>query len=186
MEAMLNLLCSETLLKLSLNIITPESVKIMKVHCPNIQFLHVNVLTKKFLDSTIPIICELSSLKFLHIEIDSSVDAGLLVKILGDYLIFVEYLSFNFYIDLPSFEYFTNNCKANLRKWNIVLFIDHFRKDYLKHVNDYQKVHNSLKELGIDDYCFGGFHWTIGELEIIDSLKNQNVNTVYSPFSKII
>ena len=100
-----------------------------------------------------------------------SMTVSLLIKNLGDYLMSVEYLSLKFFIDLPSFEYFTINCKANLKKWFIHLDNDYLRKDYLICVDNYQKVHNSLRMLGIDEDCI----WTNEELEVIDSLKIQGV-----------
>src|SRR6185437_2899420 len=129
-------------------------------------------------DSIIPLICELPSLKILHIRAIGEHNKDLLVK-LGDYLTFVEYLSLNFFVELSSLEYFTNNCKANLKKWNMMLNKNPFRRDYLSCVNNYQRVHNSLKVLGIAniDYTYG-FHWTIEESEIVDSLKNQDVDIV--------
>ncbi|CAB4473968.1 unnamed protein product [Rhizophagus irregularis] len=122
----------------------------------------------------ITLICEMSSLKFLKIEIDH---ASQLVKTLGDYLNFVEYLFLDFHIDLLSFEYFTKNCRANLKKW--IIYIEgeeDLRKDYLKYVNNYQKVHNSLKILGINKGYMCEFDWTNDELEIINSLKDQSIN----------
>uniref|UniRef100_U9UJY5 Uncharacterized protein n=1 Tax=Rhizophagus irregularis (strain DAOM 181602 / DAOM 197198 / MUCL 43194) TaxID=747089 RepID=U9UJY5_RHIID len=85
----------------------------------------------------------MSSLKFLKIEIDH---ASQLVKTLGDYLNFVEYLFLDFHIDLLSFEYFTKN------------------------------FHNSLKILGINKGYMCEFDWTNDELEIINSLKDQSIN----------
>ncbi|PKY56600.1 hypothetical protein RhiirA4_477018 [Rhizophagus irregularis] len=104
----------------------------------------------------ITLICEISSLKFLN---------------------FVEYLFLDFHIDLLSFEYFTKNCRANLKKW--IIYIEgeeDLRKDYLKYVNNYQKVHNSLKILGINKGYMCEFDWTNDELEIINSLKDQSIN----------
>ena len=71
-------------------------------------------------------------------------------KIEGDNLKFVECLLLDVYIDLLSFEYFTDNCKANLKMW-ITRIYSHqsSRKDYLIYVSNYQKVHNSLKLFGI-------------------------------------
>ena len=73
--------------------------------------------------SIIPPICELSSLKTLKIEvdfIDFQIYAGSLVEKLGDHLKFTEDLNFNFEIELSSFEYFTNNCKADLKKFILI------------------------------------------------------------------
>ena len=131
------------------------------------------------MDSITSLICEISSLKILKIEIDYDVHASPLVEILGDHLTFVEYLLFDFYIDLQSFEYFASKCKANLKKWAICIdsnpvFLS-LRKDYLVCVNNYQKVHNSLKMFGINKHRS---NWTSEELEIINSLKNQGVDIV--------
>ena len=76
---------------------------------------------------------------------------------------------------LPSFEYFINNCKANFNKLVLPFYDKAIRKDYLIFVDNFQKVHKSLKVLGIGIY--GG--WTNEELEIIHSLQNQGVNTVF-------
>src|SRR5256885_7799881 len=62
---------------------------------------------------------------------------------------FVKCLVLNFHIDLPSFEYFTNNCKANLNKWNILVSNNVIRKNYLRCVDNFQKTHDSLKSLCI-------------------------------------
>ena len=88
----------------------------------------------------------------------NAVDVGLLVKILGDYLTYVESLLLNFHIDLPSFEYFANSCKADLKTWNIVVDRSLRKEDYLICVNNYQRVHNSLKELGINTPY--NYHWS--------------------------
>ena len=45
-------------------------------------------------------------------------------------------------------------------------------------VNNFKKIHNSLRVLGIDQYEIDG--WTDEELEIIDSLKNQGIDIVSS------
>ena len=52
-----------------------------------------------------------------------------------------------------------------------------YSKDLLLYVNNYQKVHNSLKVLGID-YTMSDL--ANEELEIVDSLKNQGVDIVPS------
>jgi hypothetical protein len=177
MKEIINSWCSESLVKLSLNITAPETIKAVKESCPNISFLYIKIFSEQYLDTMIPLICEIPSLKFLKIEIDHEYYASQLVKILGDYLIFVEYLFLDFHIDLLSFEYFTNNCRANLKKW--IIYIEgeeDLRKDYLTYVNNYQKVHNSLKILGINKGYMCEFDWTNDELEIIDSLKNQSIN----------
>ncbi|CAB4473932.1 uncharacterized protein OCT59_023426 [Rhizophagus irregularis] len=177
MEEIINSLCNESLYKLSLNIIAPETIKAVKESCPNLSFLHIKIFSEQDLDSMITLICEISSLKFLKIEIDHEYYASQLVKTLGDYLNFVEYLFLDFHIDLLSFEYFTKNCRANLKKW--IIYIEgeeDLRKDYLKYVNNYQKVHNSLKILGINKGYMCEFDWTNDELEIINSLKDQSIN----------
>jgi hypothetical protein len=175
---MINFLCGETLLKLSLSISIPETIKAVKESCPNIIFLHVKIDSTVHLDQMIRPICELSALKILDIETRyyDEVHKGLLMKILGDQLTSVECLSFSFgyyYGDLLSFKYFTDNCKANLKKWRIGFY----SKDLLLYVNNYQKVHNSLKVLGID-YTMSDL--ANEELEIVDSLKNQGVDIVPS------
>jgi hypothetical protein len=96
MEEMIKSLCSKSLNKLSVNIIAPETVKAIKESCPNISFLHIKIFSDKYLDSMIPLICEISSLKVLKIEIVHEFYASLLVKILGDHLTFVEYLFLDF------------------------------------------------------------------------------------------
>ncbi|GBC20437.2 hypothetical protein GLOIN_2v1763936 [Rhizophagus irregularis DAOM 181602=DAOM 197198] len=102
----------------------------------------------------ITLICEMSSLKFLKIEIDH---ASQLVKTLGDYLNFVEYLFLDFHIDLLSFEYFTKNCRANLKKW--IIYIE------------------GKEDLRLFKICYMcEFDWTNDELEIINSLKDQSIN----------
>ncbi|RIA96083.1 hypothetical protein C1645_755967 [Glomus cerebriforme] len=170
----------ESLHKLSLNIITSETIKAIKESSPKINFLHIRMISPKYSNSIIPFICDLSSLKILHIQMDSyEVNNGcLLVEILGDYLISVEYLYLNVLICLSSFKYFINNCKVNLKKW-IITYNEPLRKDYLICVDNYQKAHNSLKVLGIDENE-DGFCWNNEELKIIDSLKNQGIEIVPS------
>ena len=71
MNAMINSFCGEMLLKLSLNIVTPETVMSVKESCPNINFLHIKIFkifSSLSLDSVIPLVCELSSLKVLWIQ----------------------------------------------------------------------------------------------------------------------
>jgi len=172
-EVLFNFLCSEALLKLTLNFITSKFVKAIKEYCPRIYFLHLQICSEEHLASIIPPICELSSLKFLNIEIYSDADANVLVKMLGDYLMFVECLILSFRIELLSFEYFTNNCKANLNKLGVFRVANNSYREYLRCVDDFQKVHNSLKVFGI-----GANNWIYEELEIICSLKNQGVNIV--------
>ena len=84
---------------------------------------------------------------------------------------FAEDLNFNFEIELSSFEYFTNNCKANLKKLPIFTDDEYLAKDYLICVNRYQNFHNSLKIFGINNLMDE-------ELEIIDLLKNQGVKII--------
>ena len=76
----------------------------------------------------------------------------------------------DFFIGLTPFKYFTNNCRANLKSF-IIPNNKSLREGYLICLNNYQKVHNSLRILGIDEDCI----WTNEELEIIDSLRNQGV-----------
>ena len=98
---------------------------------------------------------------------------------MGNYLTSVEFLFLDVCIDLQPFKYFANKCKANLKKWIIVIDDKPLRKDYLIYVNDFQKVHHSLKVLGIKQRNEMG-SWTNEELEIIDLLKNQGVDIVSS------
>ncbi|CAB4437749.1 unnamed protein product [Rhizophagus irregularis] len=193
-----------SLLKLSLNIITSETIKAVKDSCPKINFLHMRLISSKHLNSIIPLICDLSLLKILHIQMDPDEimngnnnnnnngnngnngnnnnnnhnGSNQLVEILGDHLITVEYLYLNVDVCLSSFKYFTNNSKVNLKKW-IIPYDESLRKDYLICVNNYQKIHNSLKVLGIDE-SEDGFCWNDEELEIIDSLKSQGIDVVPS------
>ena len=117
----------------------------------------------------------MSSLKFLCISI-SDEHADILVRKLGDCLTSIECLYLSFHVDLLSFEYFINNCKANFNKLVLPFGDETTRKDYLICVDNFQKVRKSLKVLGIGIY--GG--WTNEELEIIHSLENQGVNIVFS------
>jgi hypothetical protein len=178
--------CGESLLKLSLNVITMEIINAIKEYCPNIFFLHILIISPEpFRDPIIPLICDLSSLKTLHIQTKTYIfDSVSLAKVLGDFLTSVEYLFFDFFIDLFSFEYFTNNCKANLKKWIIIPNDNSLRKDYLSCVDNYQRVHNSLKVLGINKLLT--FDWTDEEIEVVDSLKNQGVDVVPSEELKIL
>ena len=87
------------------------------------------------------------------------------------------HLILDFDVDLRSFEYFTNNCKADLKK--LIIYIDLYqdsRKNYLIHVSNYQKVHNSLKLFGFVGLNSG---ITNEESEIIDLLKNQGVGVKF-------
>src|SRR5439155_12767150 len=103
------------------------------------------IFSGQFLDSIIPLICKLTSLKTLNIQIGSyRVNAGLLIETLGDYLTSVKYLFLDFFIGLSSFEYFTYNCKANLENF-IIPNNKSLREGYLICLNNYQNVHNSLK-----------------------------------------
>ena len=135
--------------------------------------LSIFINPEQSLDLIIPPICELPSLRILYIRISYKVDADILAIMLGYYLTFVECLYLDAYINLSSFEYFTNNCKSNLINWNINIQVDDsFRANHLRCVDDFQKVHNSLNVLGITP-CDP---WTDKELEIICSLENQGVN----------
>ncbi|CAG8437896.1 11553_t:CDS:2 [Rhizophagus irregularis] len=134
-------------------------------------------------DLIIPIICHFNLLKTLKIEIyDGVVNIVNLVEILADHLLFVEYLILDFNIDLSSFQYFIINCKANFKKW--IIYIDNNnRKDYLLHVNNYQKIHNSLKILGINKFYNRDFDWTNDELEVIGYLKDQGKTSFVDTFA---
>ncbi|EXX50221.1 uncharacterized protein OCT59_016507 [Rhizophagus irregularis] len=180
MVVMLNSFCSKSLLKLSLNIITPDSINAVKLCCPYINSLNIKIFSDQSLDLIIPIICHFNLLKTLKIEIyDGVVNIVNLVEILADHLLFVEYLILDFNIDLSSFQYFIINCKANFKKW--IIYIDNNnRKDYLLHVNNYQKIHNSLKILGINKFYNRDFDWTNDELEVIGYLKDQGVDIISS------
>ena len=73
-----------------------------------------------------------------------------------------------------------DKCKANLKQLliNTVVFVPHEnpKKDFLIHVSNYQKVHNSLKLFGfVGDFA----EITNEESEIIDSLKNQGVRVEF-------
>jgi hypothetical protein len=71
-----------------------------------------------------------------------------------------------------------NNCKANLKKW-VIYFRKALSKDHLSCVNDYQKVHNSLRVLGIKN-------WEKEGSEIIALLKDQEVDVVSYKYISII
>ena len=174
-EALFNSLHSEALLKLTLSDITPKIAKAIKESCPRIGSLDITICSEQLLDSIIPLICELSSLKFLRISISDRY-ADILVRKLGDCFTSIECLYLRFHVDLLSFEYFINNCKANFNKLDLPFGDETTRKDYLICVDNFQKVRKSLKVLGIRIY--GG--WTNEELEIIHSLQNQGVNIVFS------
>ncbi|CAB4380798.1 unnamed protein product [Rhizophagus irregularis] len=171
---MINSLCDEALVELYSNVATIETVKIMKKSCPNINILR---LSGSLYHLIIPLICDLTPLKTLDILVEIEVDNQVLLKSLGDYLKSVENLSFNFDFYcinlLKYFEYFTNNCKANLKKLSINLHNNNLsRKDFLKCIDNYQRVHNSLKILEIKQH---EFYWSKEEREIIRSLENQGV-----------
>ncbi|GBC06259.1 hypothetical protein RclHR1_06710009 [Rhizophagus clarus] len=172
--AMINSLCNETLIELYSNVATIETIKIVKKSCPNINYLRVDIRILWY--SMVSLICDLKSLRTLDMRVEIGVNQDLL-KFLGDYLIFVKNLSFIFdlYSDdlLNCFDYFTSNCKANLKKLSINLHDNNpLRKDFLKCIDNYQKVHNSLKVLEIKQY---EFHWSNEEREIVKSLENQGV-----------
>lgn len=178
-DTMIKSLGGESLNKLSLNIITLETIRTVKKYCPNITFLHIKIFSGQYLDLIIPLICELPYLKILNIQIGSyRVSASLLVKTLGDYLTTVHHLFFDFFIDLSSFEYFTSNCKANIEKF-IIPNNKSLREGYLICLNNYQKVHNSLRVLGIEDE-FDLDDEESEIIEIINSLKEQNVRIIPS------
>ncbi|RIA87003.1 hypothetical protein C1645_878316 [Glomus cerebriforme] len=187
-EAIINSLCGEALLKLSLSAVTIQMIKTIKESCPNINFLCIGLITGKSLDSMIPLICELSSLKILNIKVGYRVDKDILIRILCNYLIYVEYLFFDFCMNIQTFRYFANNCRANLKK--LIITLDNFsiRKDYLIHVKNFQMIHNSLKVLGIKKYDDGlgltnnedNFCWTCIEIGIVNLLKSQGIDIVSS------
>jgi len=87
----------------------------------------------------------------------------------------VECLILDTYITLPSFEYFTNNCKANLKK--LAINYGTLSYEWLECVDNFQKAHSSLNLFGIMRFKN---EFTNKELEIIDSLKNQGVDIVRS------
>ncbi|GES80954.1 hypothetical protein GLOIN_2v637630 [Rhizophagus clarus] len=178
-DTMIKFLGGESLRKLSLNIVTLETIRTVKEHCPNVNFLHIKIFSGQYLDLIIPLICELQYLKVLNIQIGSyRVSVSLLVKTLSDYLVTVQHLFFDFFIDLSSFEYFTSNCKANIEKF-IIPNNKSLREGYLICLDNYQKVHNSLKVLGIEDE-FDLNNEESEIIEIIDSLKEQNVRIIPS------
>ncbi|RIA83961.1 hypothetical protein C1645_833017 [Glomus cerebriforme] len=125
--------------------------------------------------SVISLICELSSLKILNIQANNYTHS--IIRILGDCLRSVESLYLSFCVDLISFEYFTINCKANLKNLIIpqdISYFDNNTKGFLECVSNYQKVHNSLKKLGVRDREIGNEELKI----IIKYLMNQGVNVV--------
>jgi hypothetical protein len=178
---MINSLSGKSLLKLSLNIISPKTVKTINEYSPNISFLHIKLASPIYMDSVIPLVRNLSLLKVLHIQMESyEVDGSQLIEILGDHLMSVEYLYMNVLTGLSSFQHFINNCKVDLKKWIIPFtYNEPQRKDYLTCVDDYQKVHNSLEVLGMEENE-DEFDWNNEELEIVGSLKRQRVDIVPS------
>jgi hypothetical protein len=175
MEEIINSLCNESLLKLTLSNVTSNATEAIKESCPNINFLCIRYYPRMYPDSVIPIICELSLLKVLNIGSNFGIEMCLLVKHLGNHLKFVEYLFLDFNVDLQSFIYFIDNCKANLKKWVINLDNNSLCKDYLLHVSKFQKAHNSLKAFGIKKY---ENNWTYEETEIVNILKNQGISII--------
>ncbi|GBC01383.1 hypothetical protein RclHR1_04170008 [Rhizophagus clarus] len=169
--------CSASLLKLTLSNVNPRAARAVKEICPNINFLCIRFHSRIFTDSIIPLICELSSLRVLNVGSNFGIDMSPLVKNLADHLVFVEYLYFDFNVDLQSFIYFTNNCKAVLKKWIITLDNSSSSKEYLLYVNKFQKVHNSLKAFGIKKY---GYSLMNEETEVIDILKDQGIDLIAS------
>ncbi|RIA87937.1 hypothetical protein C1645_877731 [Glomus cerebriforme] len=180
-KAIIESLCNETLVKLTLNIEDVGTAIAIKEYCSNINILNAKFPSYLFFDLIVPHICELSSLKILSIyfiEYRGNYKDQL-IKMFGDYLVKVDYLFLNFDIELSSFEYFINNCKANLKKLILTINNDSLRKDYLLCVNNFQNVHNSLKVLEIKKYG-KEFCWTREEIKIIDLLKNQDIITFLS------
>jgi hypothetical protein len=177
MEKIIRYLCGESLLKLTLSNVTLKAVNAVKVYCPNINFLCIRFNSRTVSNSIIPLICDLSFLKILNIGSNFGIDMVSFVKNLGIHLTYVEYLFFDFNVDLQAFIHFSNNCNANLKKWIITLDNNSLCKNYLTYVIDFQKVHKSLKSFGIKKY---GYSWMNEEIEIIDELKNQGINVVSS------
>src|SRR5205823_3279467 len=58
-EALINSFCSEVLLRLSLNFVSPKIVQAVKESCPNISFLRIKFYSGQSLNQIIPLICEL-------------------------------------------------------------------------------------------------------------------------------
>ena len=180
-------LVDKSLYELSLSNVTLETIKIVKESCPNISSLHIRFFSAKVQESRIiQYICTFPSLKILNIEDNDDCNAESLAKVLGDYLpTYVEYLNLDFCMDSPSFKYFIENCKANLKRLliqNLQHTLDvEFISDHLVYVDKYQEVHNSLIVLGVDE---GRYGWTRDQLEIINSIKNKGVEVV--PMSELI
>ncbi|RIA85473.1 hypothetical protein C1645_741545 [Glomus cerebriforme] len=176
-KTMIDYVAGESLRRLDLNVVTLEIIREIKESCPNITFLHIKI-EEEFQDSVssvISLICDLSSLKILNIQADNYTHS--IIRILGDCLRSVESLYLSFFVDLISFEYFTINCKANLKNWIIprdISYFDNNTKGFLECVSNYQKVHNSLKKLGVRDREIDKEELKI----IINYLMNQGVNVV--------
>ncbi|GBC09528.1 hypothetical protein RclHR1_08950006 [Rhizophagus clarus] len=187
-KTMINSLCGRSLCKLTLNIVTLGIIKVIKESCPNISYLNILIIPELFQDSIILNICYLSSLKILVIKKTTNCDIdNTIAKILGDKLTNVEHLYLGLSIDLLSFEYFTINCKADLKKLGFVTDeynsdVDKsFLKDYLICLSNYNKVHKSLKILDINGawtLYSGKIDWRSEELEIVTSLENQGVQLI--------
>jgi hypothetical protein len=103
------------------------------------------------------------------------------IKLLCNHLMMtVEYLFLNFRINVHNFKYFTDNCKAKLKKLYIIF--DNYKKKekmkkyYLVCANNFQKVHTSLKLFGIKGHYERMVNLTDKEIEIINLLKNQGIN----------
>jgi hypothetical protein len=106
---------------------------------------------------------------------------SMLIRLLCDHLMTVEYLFLEFLIKLQNFRYFINNCKSKLKRLNILIDKDNpFRKDYLIHASNFQKIHNSLKIFGIKERYGSRFNWTDEEIGIINLLKNQGIDFILS------
>jgi hypothetical protein len=181
LNAMICSLVDKSLRELSFSNFTLETIKVIKELCPNISSLHVRFFSAHVRESRlIQHICTFPSLKILNIEDNNDCNASTLTKALGEYLpTSVEYISLDFYMNLSSFEYFINNCKANLKRLLIRNFRyvrnDELTNDYLLCVDKYQEIHNSLKVFGVDE---GEYGWTEDQLETINSIKNKGVDVV--------
>jgi hypothetical protein len=179
-KKLINSFCGETLLKLSLNVVTLESVQTVKESCPNLKHLRVDVDTEEPLDLIIQLICSLKSLKILHIETGDYSESGSILKLLGDHLVFVECLILEMYID-RTVEYFAVNCKAKLKMWGMLAGDVYSRKYCLQWAYNFQLSRGSLKMLGIEvgEFdCEEEYDWSREELRIMALLKNQGVDVV--------
>lgn len=178
-KTMIGSLSGESLNKLTLNVITPEIIKIVKESCPNINYLNISIKSENFHDSMILNICDISSLRILILHNSCSDIVNTVVKILGDNLTYVEQLFLGCFIDLPSFEYFTNNCKANLKKLSLETDykIESYPKEHLLCISNYQKIHKSLEILEFKGVATinNDIVWSSEELEIVTSLENQGI-----------